>query len=859
MKFKIKPLVSFLLITALVFSSAFLNTQASNNNENDAKVPESLSDYQISAAEMTAVQNGFSPVLKNNGYTLFYKPSSAEIAVFNRSGNEMVYSNPQDISPEATGLSVNRMKSQLYVTYYTNNTQAKYYSSYYDSVSYGQADAQIKKNSLIVEYTFGKESFTKEMLPIAIPKEKFEKKILPALSKEDRETVEYSYELVSIKDAKTEVARNKLIERYKNIEDTDLYALDRYIADYDVEAVYKALFSCYTNEDFLEDNKAAGGETDVVNTSITFTLSLVYSLKDYGLSVKLDCSKLKSNETADIDSVTVLEFFGCGGKGDTGYSLIPDGSGGIINFNSNKEWANAYSARIYGNDSALGYTNASNTPNILLPVFAIAKGNSGILALANNGASLCNIVSDIANEAIPYNTTAFCANVFAYDKMSVLNPEYGGGTSEIFVRENTPYNSTLDFEYYFLTAGKNSYADIASLYRGILLKNKVISKKVSGDIPFVFGLVGAVDVKKQFLGIPYVGYEVLTSFKQASKIIDSFSECGINNMQVRYLGWFNGGMSQTDVSKMKVLSCLGGKKGLKKLIESSKANIYPEINVCKVSNKLFDGFSVKNDAVRFTYNEAALMYPISLSQNNFDYEGRFNYLLSPSKFEDRIQKFANKYTYGNIAISDLASELYSDFSKDNFTNRITAQQNAVKAIDSLSENNIMLSAPNSYALGYADILIDMPLGTANANIFDLQIPFIQMVLGGYADMACEPINISDNRDDILSLIAFNTLPNYTFMYAEASVLKDTDYTEFYSLNYKDWQNEASELYFAYIKDMQKVRGCVITDWTLLASDVIKISYENGAVIVVNKSEKDFILAGKLIKASDYSFFEEGLN
>ncbi len=860
MKSHIKSLISILLAVIILCSTVLSNSVVLAVKNDNSKDITAIENYIPSDVEHTAVSLGFIPVISNKNFTLFYKQETAEIAVYNRNQNEVIYSNPQDVSDEITGVSYHRMKSQLYVTYYVNNTQAKYYSSYYDSVSYGQAKAKIKDDSFIVEYTFGKENYSKEMLPIAIPKDKFEKKILPKLSDEDKEIVENSYKHTSIKDAKTEVARKKLIERYKNIEDTELYVLDRYIPDYDVPSVYKSLFSVYTKEDFVEDNSAAGGTTKVTDTSIIFTLSLIYSLTNDGLSVSLDCSKLKKTESADIDQIAILEFFGSGGKNDSGYSLIPDGSGGVISFNSDKQWASAYSARIYGNDGAISYLNAStDKPVLQLPMFAIAKNNAGILAVAENGAELCSIVSDIADGAIPYNRTSFSANVYAYDKMHVLNPEYGGGTSEIYVREETPYNKRIDINYYFLQNGKNSYADIAARYRDILISDGVLAEKLTGEIPFVFELVGAVDVKKKFLGIPYTGYEVLTSFEQAEEIINSFSKKGIEDIKVKYSGWFNGGIRQTDISKVSVLSCLGGKKDLNSLMKNKKADIYPEINVSQVTNKLFDNFSVKNDAVRLTYNETALIYPISLSRNTFDYDAKYTYLLSPSKYSERIKNFTKKYTHKNLALSDLASTLNSDFSPANYTNRITAKKNVEDSLKHLSKKaSIMASAPNKYAIRFTDIMVDMPLGTMDANIFDAEIPFVQMVLSGYKDMACEPINISDNEDDLLTLMAYNTLPNYTMMYAKSSVLKDTDYAHLYSLNFKDWQKKSIKLYTSYIKDMQKVRGCTVTGWEILAEDVIKITYDNGAVFVINKSEQSFAIQGTNLENGSYAFFEEGL-
>ncbi len=857
MKIKCKKIASFLLSAMLIFSTASVSFKSYAEKIEDVKIS---ADYSYSEAENIAIANGFAPVLNNQNFTLYYKAETSEMAVYNRNNNEVLYSNPQDIPEDVTGLASHRLKSQLYVTYYVNNTQAKYFSSYYDCVNFNQNTAEIKDNTLVVEYVFGKESYSKEMLPIAIPKDKYEEKILPKLTDADKEILENAYKLTSIKSAKTDVARNKLIERYKNIEKTDLYVLDRYIPDYEVEAVYKSLFKYYTTEDFKEDNGAAGGTTEVANDSITFTLSLCYSLRENGLTVSLDCSQLTVSENADIDSVAILEFFGCGGKADSGYSVIPDGSGGVINFNTNKPWASEYSARIYGDDGAISYTNSvENKKSVQLPMYAIAKNESGIIAVASKGAGICSIISDIADDIIPYNKTAFCANVFSFDKMYVLNPEYGGGMSEVYVREAEPYSENIEINYFFLEKNKNTYANIAEYYRNMLIKNGTLSQKVNGETPFVFELVGAVDVNKHFLGIPYKGYEVLTSFEQAEEIIEAFSEQKISRMKVKLSGWFNGGLQQTDISKVNILSCLGGKRKLTKLMESKKADVFPQINVSTVSNKAFDGFSIKNEAARLTYNETALLYPISLSRGDFDYEEKYNYILSPAKYSAKVKSFNKKFNYKNIALSDLTTTLNSDFSADNYTSRIKAENITKDTLTKLKKGrSILASAPNEYAVEFVDVVTDMPLGTSGANIFDLEIPFVQMVFSGYKDMACEPINIYDNGADLLKLMAYGTLPNYTFMYAESSALKDTDYSNYYSLCFKDWQEEAMELYKDYCKDMQAVRGCSITGWEMITANVIKISYENGAVFVINQGDNIYEDGAVKVEGQSYSFYKGGL-
>lgn len=863
MKKMFKCLIAALLAVVFVVTASVnpaVVIAAEKDDEVAVQTVEAIKDYVASAKEQEAIALAFVPVLKNDKYTLFYKAETAETAVYNRANDEIIYSNPQDVPEDVSGLAYHRIKSQIYLTYYVNNSQIKFYSSYFDSVSYGQNTAEIKDNKLLVNYVFGKTTYTKAMLPIAIPKDKFEEKILPELSDEDKEMVTENYKLTSVDSAKTEIARKKLIEAYKNIEDTDLYILDKYLPVYEVEGLYKALFSVYTTKDFVEDNGAAGASTEIPNTTISFDLSLIYELANDGLLVSLDCSKLKPSEAADIDSIGILEFMGAGGLNDTGFSLIPDGSGGVVNFNTNKTYAAAYTGKVYGNDNTLKYTGASvNTRHIQLPMFGISKNNGGIVAVVEKGAEICSIISDISENILPYNFTAFRADVYQYDLMTIQNPQHGGGFLEMFVRQKEPYKDLVTVHYYFLENGKNSVSDMANLYRGVLIEDGILKDKVSGAMPFVYGLTGAITVRKQFLGIPYTGYRTLTTFEEAQTVIDAFADAGISNQAVRYSGWFNGGLEQTDISKLKILSCLGGKKGLNKLIENSEAQIFPEVKITNISGKMFDGFSVRNDAARFTYNETALIYPLDLPKNSFDYNAKYTYLLSSAKYEQRINKFLKKYKYDNIALPDFMDRINGDYAKKNYTDRTAALQNVLKCIDILDKDrNIMAAQPNSYAFGSIDIMTDMPIATSGANIFDMDVPFVQMVLAGYADMTTLPINLTDGEYDLLKLMSFNVLPNYSFIHEESSALKNTNFSDNYSMCYEDWSAEAIELYNAYVKDMQKVRGETIVSWSSTTDGLVTITYESGKTIVINRTDKEATVNGAEIAAQTYKFFEEGL-
>ena len=690
------------------------------------------------------------------------------------------------------------------------------------------------------------------MLPIAIPKEKFEKKVLNGLSDKDIKTIKDQYTLISVNDDISDEKRAEYAKKYANFEKNDIYILNTYIPQYEIKPLYEALFQNYTTDDFNADNKAAGINIKSENASVNFDLTLNYTLTQDGLNVELDCSKLKKSSSADINSINILEFFGSASNTDEGYIMIPDGCGGIINFNGNNGTSH-YSGKIYGEDNSIRNSNLKiDTPQIQLPVFGLKRNNSGVFAIAGSGAEYCSINADAATDIYPYNRAYISAEVYPYDEMEVANPISGGGKVDVYVHQKEIYNDSIGIDYYILEKNKNTYSDMANFYRNKLVSNGVLKDKLEGDVPFVLSFLGAVDVKKHFLGIPYTGYQVFTDFNQAEAIIDEIRSSGIDNIHLKYKAWFNGGIKQTSISRIDVLGCLGGRKGLKRLIDSEKAIIFPEISVADVYDKMFDGFSPRKNAVKTTYTETLIKYPINYAKNYFDYNKTPSYLMSPKFYNKEITAF-NKRFFGNaVAVLDIATNLNSDFSKKNFVDRTKSIEYSRNAIEKLSQKyTLMLNAPNLYSMKFSNIFTEMPMTTSGANIFNYEIPFLQMVLSGYKDMSTSAINISYGNYSMANLLSFGMLPNYTLSYAESSEIKNTEYSEFYSLHYKDWLPSAVKIYEAYQKDLKANRGSSIIGHKYLANGLVEIQYENNNVLIINTSDRELIYENQRVPSGKY--------
>jgi hypothetical protein len=144
------------------------------------------------------------------------------------------------------------MTSQIYVTFYENNSQIKYYSSRFDALEKDQVTSTLEDGVLSVNYVLGKRKIVKEMLPTAISEEKFEK-LTSKLSDEDRISLKKQYKRISEDDMITEATKQKYRDTYKNFSSGPIYILNIYIPDYELEPTYLVLEKAgYTEKDLID-------------------------------------------------------------------------------------------------------------------------------------------------------------------------------------------------------------------------------------------------------------------------------------------------------------------------------------------------------------------------------------------------------------------------------------------------------------------------------------------------------------------------------------------------------------------------------------------------------------------------------
>src|SRR5699024_9627512 len=102
------------------------------------------------------------------------------------------------------------------------------------------------------------------------------------------------------------------------------------------------------------------------------------------------------------------------------------------------------------------------------------------------------------------------------------------------------YSGDYTVRYWCLDGDNASYSGMAVAYRNYLIEEKGL-KKTELSPALNLNIYGAIDVKANFLGIPYKKLKSLTSFSEAAEMTAYLSENGVGGLSVRYEGWTNNG------------------------------------------------------------------------------------------------------------------------------------------------------------------------------------------------------------------------------------------------------------------------------------------------------------------------------
>ena len=526
-----------------------------------------------------------------------------------------------------------------------------------------------------------------------------------------------------------------------------------------------------------------------------------------------------------LKSITLFPYFGSQNYNINGYAFIPDGSGALIRYNSEVS-STAFIKKIYGPDFGLQTATTRNqhlkTNNIVgLPIYGINHGYNQAAFLAEivsgSGASEIHSYPYMYNN-LPLNTTFFR---FITRDMFILTLSNGSTMNLI---TDTPYPSDYSLKYTFLAANDANYVGMANSYRESLGLTRL---NESNDIPLRMELLG-VDYKPGLFGKKFI---TMTSFTDALQIIQELEAEAVKNFQITYTGFNQGGYFNNGAVNAKVSNKLGSKSDLttfQNYLEEHGYNIDYRINPM-----ISDQYGFMNDTVK-KINLSAFEISLKSSLNQRGYYRNVN------KLSNLIIK--NSSIYQKLNIDSFYMDRLSDAFSYRYQNQVIYREEMIDGLQAqlelLNQYRISTSTPNSYLYRFLTNYYDMYYESSKFIYVTDSIPFISILLSGYANLFMTNINyLSDYDLANLRMIEYNLYPSFIITKNETYKLRYTNFEYVNSTEFRLWKDLMVDSYQFVNQALKHVRGLRIISHQYLEEGISEIIYEQGIVIVINYSDK----------------------
>jgi hypothetical protein len=620
----------------------------------------------------------------------------------------------------------------------------------------------------------------------------------------------------------------------------------------------------YDAEQLIYDNQQFG-ETTSFTLRTVFTVTIETMLEGDDLVVKVPTAYTKSNNDFDhIQSISVYPYFGnvhvgAVQKEEPGFIFVPDGSGALIQLNAYNQNQAIYSKPVHSNDSYDEYYYLTDyQQGIDMPVFGMCVNQGdhwkGFLAIIENGAELAHIRASSADRSSRGSANQVNA---AFDILQTSNVKLFGHyatdeTSHFAKSVSYDYNAVV--RYKLLAADTLEYYDLVKVYRDYLIDRYDLTVGFGDYQPKVFiDLIGTVNTKKHFLGIPYQSHFSMTAYREAIELLKELAEV---KKVVNYRGAVNWGINQSLLSRIDLAEENGSAAELEELREYVRGQhdeFFVHINLLQIyTNK--NGFRPKMGIYALDSKPLRLTQ-FNLANNRFERNTSYYQILSPAYLPSLVERFiAANDVFDSISVEDLGGTYLVDYRKQRVVTPPQAQVIEEESLERLSEYRLMLNDPFIKNVRHADYIRNVRRTSSDFIMFYTCIPFKQLVLNGIVEHSTEDVNLNTDRPPryyVLQALELGSHPKFTLSYKDSSLLKDTEFKYLHSTGYDIWKDEICSMYSEISEAYREIGTNEIAHHTMPAPNVFQTTYKNGVRVLVNYNYWDVEVDGHELEALGY--------
>lgn len=799
-------------------------------------------------------------VAEDNSLALFINGKTAEFCVEDKRTGQRYFSNPVDWNKDTVASDVNKetLGSQITLDYLDSAGGGGSMTSFKDAFMNGQIDVRSIKNGVRVEYLLGTVS-NKRVIFQAIRKEEFDK-LLSTMPASTQKVIKGRYRLID-KEKASETVLNDVLRLYPNFKDYDaIYLLRTNLGKQALDNIEKSFQEAGCSfEDISKEHAVLGFKEDDTKNA-AFLIPVEYKLENGTFVAEMMSQEVKYTKGYHLTRVNLLPYFAAAGSKDTGYFVVPDGSGALININRGTEEGVIYSQKVYGEDPAISPKNkAQYGYQAYMPVFGLKTQDASVLGIIENGEAAADVSAYISGIYSSYNNIHASFWAKSLDYLSFNNLKQAEGT---YIAPLKTSKQNFRVRYLLMEKGTD-YVAMAKAY-GSYLKEKGDIRAIpdTEDVPLYMELVGALDKKETFLGVPMNTITPLTRYDQAIAMLDKMKKAGVPDIRARLTGFFNGGLNNQAYNGFKPLSDLGGMKGFKQLISYVKENnllFYPDAELNFVyKDGALDNFHPQKDAARYINRQVAKIQNIDLSTGAISRKNPYaKYVVSPVKQQEYLEKCiedAESLSISAFSLASIGENISSDFDEKALVDRALAFQLLKDGLDKnvYGKYQLLLDGCNAGLLKYAGGILNMPLDASGLILEDETIPFYQIAIHGYIPYAGEPVNMAKNfKKNILKSAETGAALYVKWMYEDSEAILGSNHTNLYSIGWDTWFDETVQLYKKYNDELGDTMTSEITGHRKIMQGVYETTFSNGKQVIVNYNKDAKSFDGVTVPAEDF--------
>ena len=812
---------------------------------------------------------GFVLAVENEYLALYVNPDDTTIAIEDKTNGHIWYSTPPETNqdPLANPWQRNLMRSSFDFRFFDESRRVHSRFAYTDSAAHEeQTFIYSIPNGIRINYIVGNLNIGIDAVPFVMEAERFQERIMAHIEdSSDRRFMQQWWR------PHPDPELDGFVMMPQTIRDSAIHSSRMLSLFYDVAG--------YEFEELDDDLAAAGMELELEFDIFEFTLE--YVLDRNTLIVNLPISEMQIFEGTRPFEINLLRFFGAGGPEDEGFILVPSGSGGVINFNNGKVREDPFAANVYGSLALINNVIPQSEQPVRLPVFGIKQNNAAFIAHIYRGSSLATINADVAARGgvNSYNNAWFTFTLLS--SMPLTVGSIPGVIGDMTVVQHEHYLGDITVKYTFISDDEPGVGEMAAAYRNFLIEEGALSPINSpGDRSFYLDVIGAIDVRRHFLGVPFTTIDLMSDIDDAHMFVDMLNERNINTIQMQLHGWFNRGINHDAAKRVNIINSVGRRSdliGLNDRLEQSNGGLFPAVNF------MFTNWDSRRVNRRFETAKDPAGYMAFMSRVNrellttmFSMHWNDWYLMIhpgvlPMHVADFIPQYERRLGIDNLALTDLGSVVSESMFRRDPIDRQSARGLIIEQFEHIHSSipNLMVSGGNDFSLAFASHIVDAPIEVDRFYVIDYEVPFYSMVLHGFIEFAGTPANTRDSYNPVtvlLNSMKSGASPRYTFTAEPTRRTQFSPYEYLHSTQYTNWIDIAAEHFRIFNEVYAPLRNVPMTEFHILDgggasgtegfNQVSVTVFENGTRIYVNKQSVPFD-TGEFIIPAEWFVVKEG--